>query len=455
MQDEFKIVRIYGENIKRLKVVDITPQEDIQIIKGENGQGKSSVLDLISYAFGGKDAVGAMPIRAGETEGRIIVDLGDLVVKRRFTETNSYLAVETKDGMRADAPQKRLDAMLGSITFDPLQFTKMDDKKQYETLRGLVTMEVDVDELDRQNKADRETRTIVGREVERTKNYAASLVQRTEEGLPALIVNGVMTPVNKIDLQPVDVAEKSNELLSAQSQINTVNELKTAIKRDETLMTDLENQMLDLQQRIASGKDVIKNRKDALTKAQTKVPDEHHLQAIRDDIANAEAINKVLSTITAYADAMEAHQKEDTKYDALTKAIKERDEQKLAAMATAKMPVPGLSFADGIVYFDGGQGPVPFSQASMAQKIRVSTAIAMAMNPKLRVIRIEDASLLDKTSMETIKEMARENRFQVWLECIESSDPFAIHIEDGTHAGAKVMETTKPAKKSAKEKDAA
>ena len=48
-----RIISLQAENIKRLKAVEITPEGDIVVIAGRNGQGKTSVLDSIWYALGG------------------------------------------------------------------------------------------------------------------------------------------------------------------------------------------------------------------------------------------------------------------------------------------------------------------------------------------------------------------------------------------------------------------
>jgi hypothetical protein len=67
------------------------------------------------------------------------------------------------------------------------------------------------------------------------------------------------------------------------------------------------------------------------------------------------------------------------------------DEKKADAIAAAKMPIDGLAFDDSGVTYRG----VPFKQCSAAEQLRVSLAMAMAMNPKIRVVRITDGSLLD------------------------------------------------------------
>ena len=99
----------------------------------------------------------------------------------------------------------------------------------------------------------------------------------------------------------------------------------------------------------------------------------------------------------------------------------------------------GAAFVgDSYLHGDSNEGQarvlvdgLPFAQAAASRKIRVSVALAMALNPKIRVIRIMDGSLLDEDAMKTVYEMAVERDFQVWLETVDSGAPGAIVIEDG------------------------
>jgi hypothetical protein len=116
------------------------------------------------------------------------------------------------------------------------------------------------------------------------------------------------------------------------------------------------------------------------------------------------------------------------RYTELTHEIEAIDAKKAAAVAAAKMPVAGLGFdADGTVTFNG----VPLSQASSAEQIKVSLAMAMALNPTIRVVRIMDGSLLDTDSMRLIAEMAAAADMQVWVERVQDGSPSAVVIEDG------------------------
>ena len=66
-----------------------------------------------------------------------------------------------------------------------------------------------------------------------------------------------------------------------------------------------------------------------------------------------------------------------------------------------------------------------------AERLRTSTAIAMAKNPKVRVILIRDGSLLDSDNMAVITDLANAHDFQVWIERVDESGEVGVVIEDG------------------------
>ena len=60
----------------------------------------------------------------------------------------------------------------------------------------------------------------------------------------------------------------------------------------------------------------------------------------------------------------------------------------------------GLALGNGEVLLNG----LPLSQASGAEQLRLSMAIAMAGNPKLRVLRIKEGSLLDDDNLALLRD---------------------------------------------------
>src|SRR6185436_2642524 len=130
-----KIIKLTSENVKRLTAVEITPKGNVVVIGGRNGAGKSSVLDSIEYALGG-DPSAKMPVRRGEKNAKVVVDLGDIVVKRSFTSAGgTHLIVTNADGEKQTSPQAILDKLVGRLTFDPLEFSRQKPAQQAETLR--------------------------------------------------------------------------------------------------------------------------------------------------------------------------------------------------------------------------------------------------------------------------------------------------------------------------------
>jgi hypothetical protein len=120
---------------------------------------------------------------------------------------------------------------------------------------------------------------------------------------------------------------------------------------------------------------------------------------------------------------------------ARTARIDAIDVEKATAIANAKMPIDGLSFADGVVLFQG----VPLDQASGAQKLRVSAAIGAALNPRLRVMLARDATNLDSKSMRLLAEFAEEKDFQIWCERVDETGAVGVVIEDGHVKGQEAL----------------
>ena len=135
------IVELRASNVKRLVAVTIRPdhQGNLVVLGGANGAGKTSVLDAITMALGGREQIPPEPIRRGAEHAEIVVDLGEIVVRRTFTAAGGgSLTVSNKEGARFQSPQTLLDKLYGTLSFDPLAFARQDPKTQAETLRKLL-----------------------------------------------------------------------------------------------------------------------------------------------------------------------------------------------------------------------------------------------------------------------------------------------------------------------------
>ncbi len=83
-----KILKLSSENVLRLSAVEITPEGNLVVIGGKNAAGKTSVLDSIVLAMGGRIAKHSKPLKDGAKKGKIVCELEDLTVTRTFTQRN-------------------------------------------------------------------------------------------------------------------------------------------------------------------------------------------------------------------------------------------------------------------------------------------------------------------------------------------------------------------------------
>lgn len=420
-----KILQLNAENFKRLKAIEIVPKGALVQITGRNESGKSSTLDAIMCALAGADSLPAMPIRTGEQRAVIRLDLGDIIVERKFAEgRDSTITVESAEGARFGSPQRMLDGLLGALTFDPLEFAAQKPADQFETLKAIAKLEVDVDQLDGLNKRDFDKRTDLNRDAKAKRAQADGISVRP--GLPEA---------------PLDTAALMSAITDAakvNAEIETRKARRDDVVRNIASLTADAVRWRDHAKKLRSEADTAdKMADDAAASAASQqkrldeaepLPEPVNVDEKRKQFETAEATNREIErrdrkrAIVDEAEALE----EDA--EDLTVAIDARKAEKANAIANAKMPVEGLTFGeDKTVLYNG----VPLAQASTAVQIRVSLAIAMAANPKLRVIRIKEGSFLDEDNLALIAKMATEADYQVWLEKVDSTGKVGVYIEDG------------------------
>lgn len=416
-----KIITLKAENIKRLKAVEITPDGNTVIISGRNEQGKTSILDSIWLALAGGEASKDMPkpIRTGEKKASVILDLGDLVVTRTWTDNDkSYLKVDNKEGATFKSPQKMLDALVGRLSFDPLAFATMEDKAQQKTLQEFTG--IDPAPLDAKRKDLFDQRTIINREVTKLKGQL--------DGIPA--------PSPDTPKEEFSASEVLAELRTAQDTKNANDEkrrgLQGLVRQAEQYKTEiasLTEQIKTLQTRqeaaIASLNSTTTKGKSLQAEVAALVDPE--LDSFQEKLNNVEQVNKAVRKAKEYSQVKANLDATKKSADSLTSQIEQVDTEKEKMLKAATFPIDGLGFDEtGVTFKD-----IPFRQCSSAERLRVSLAMAMALNPKLRVIRIADGSLLDSENMKLIEDMAKGKDFQVWIEKVDETGKLGIYIEDG------------------------
>lgn len=400
-----KVIELKAERFKRLTAVEIRPSGNTVVISGRNGQGKSSVLDAIWHALCNNEATkGAgttRPIKEGESDAVVRVNLGDIIVTRKWTESgNSTLTVESAEGKKFSSPQALLDSLVGGFSFDPLAFTRLAAKEQRTALIDLVKLNIDPDELDAKAEQAYNERTIVNRQLK---------AAQAELGNMAV-------PSDDIPTEEISVADAMKELNNARHQKSSYEDAQNRLEALRKKAADLK---AELDRTITEGKEL------SAALSTWTCPD---VDALEQEVLAADKTNERIRAKQRYLDTSAraaALEKQSATY---TKELATIDKQRRDAFAGAKMPIDGLAFdAEGITF----RG-VPFKQCSSAEQLKACIAIAAALNPKIRVIRVADASLLDAESMELVQQMAEEHDIQMWLERVaDNGEGVGVVIEDG------------------------
>jgi len=423
--EKCRLVRLKIDDFMAIEALEIPFGDDpVTRLCGPNAVGKSSVLRAIEFLFRGGKAAPEKPIRDGSSAAEIVAELNTgLTVKRRITAKGTRLEVTAKDGARYDSPQAMLDALLNSSSIDPVGFLLLPEKEQAEQLRQIVGL--DFAPLDAARKATYDSRTAVGRDVTRLTGQLA--------GMPA--VEAPDDEVSAADLmaeqQRRSEAKAANESRRAElarqraAYASIKSSAAEAAREAEALEVALTEARARAQQ-LAENRDRLETEGKDLA-AEVAALSDPDLGEIPAQMRQLEATNAAVRANRERARVGRELSERMAEQARLTAEIERIDLARTDLLAGATFPVPGLSFSPegGIVY--EGQ---PFSQASDAQRLRVSMGVALSRGGELKIVGCRNASLLDRQARTIIHEMAAEAGARVVLEIVREGEA-GIAIEEG------------------------
>lgn len=417
------IVNLQAENIKIIRAINITPSGHTVVIGGKNGQGKSSVLDMIMYALAGAQSLLEKPLREGTEKGYVTVNIGNYVITRKFHrkedgETDSTLEIKNADGFKAGSPQQLLDSLCGKMTFDPLEFSRLKPKEQLEQLKELVGL--DFSEINSEKERAYNMRTTVNKNL---KSKEAQI-----QGMGAIDVNCPDSEISVSNLmQDLEIAQDKNEENKNIRSFYAKEIQDFSLTESEILNT--EYQIMKLSERLHLLKKESDQKKDNLETLKKSVNSLVDVDTvpISEKIKNSESINsevrKKKEREHLYKEARLLNQESAQ----ITQNINSLERNKNEKMRSAQFPIPGMSFDENGVIMNG----IPFSQCSTAEKLKVSVAMGISLNPKLKIMQIREGSLLDENSLSVINTMAEQSGTQIWIERVSEGSECSIIISDG------------------------
>lgn len=413
-----KILKLVAENFKKLSAVEITPDGNVVVISGKNAAGKSSVLDAIEAALCGGRSLPKQPIKTGEIRAKVEVDMGEYKVTRKFFRTSSTLTVETTGETKTEVkkPQAFLDSVVGNISFDPLAFLNKTPAEQRNTLMEFLGL--NLAEFDNKILTIKAQRSEVRKEKERKLHEAESIT--TTPNLPPQEVSSVslVREMESIRIHNEKCQMDITETAVQQNRLEAVD--KDMMAADATI----ENWQKRLKE--------LRNLRNEIKLDLAKYPavSTKDSAEAEEKISALSGTNEAIRRNAQKKEAMATHDRCVEEYSRLGDEIKMVENQKAKKLAETVMPVEGLAILpDGLAY-----DRIPLEQVNAAKQLEVCVAISMALNPKLKVLRI-NGNDLDTESLLAIGRLVDNQGYQVWIEKVSDDDTIGFYIEDGHLAG--------------------
>jgi len=411
-----KITQLTVENHKRISAATVTPEGNMVIIGGENGEGKSSLIESIETLLRGKRAICKDPVHHGADKAVIIgkFDNGLVVTKEIAKDGKAKLIIK---GNSNATPQALLDSFYSEFSFDPDKFFTIEGQKRLEVLRKIV--KIDFTELDERRKQVYEDRAQAGRDVAGRQSQIDQMP--SYDGVPAreVSINDLMAELNQAVKANRAKADASQRFIHAQAKMDECRQrVEKAKEAIAAWQKSLEAAKVDFVR--ATEDSMAAEKADNETKPVAQAPIQAKIDALEDT-------NRKVRANISRREFQRSFASKKAEYERLTDNLTAIDAKKADMLSKAKFPIKGLSFGEGDVEYNG----VTFDQASQAEKLRVVIAMNIALNPELRAICVRTASLLDAKNMKILAELADEFDTQIWAERVGQGEECSVIIEDG------------------------
>lgn len=399
-----KIDALEIENVKRIKALSLVPAADgLTVIGGNNGQGKTSVLDTICWALGGDRYRPSNPQREDSVlPPRIKLTLSNgLIVER--TGKNSALKVTDPTGRKSG--QQLLNEFVEELAINLPKFLASSSKEKADTLLRIIGVEKELAQLELQEQQLYNRRHDIGLTRDRLQNYAETLPFYPDAPKEPISISELIARQQAI----LAKNGRNQELRNRRDQLE---------QQVSALQATIQNQMQQLENLTA---DLETARRDA-----QDLQDES-TQDLERDISDYEAINKQVNANLDRSKAEDDAQIYSKQYESLTTEIEKTRNAKIDLLKSAKLPLPDLFVEGGELLYKGKK----WDCMSSADQLRVATAIVKAINPKCGFVLLDKLEQMDLNTL---------NEFGTWLQSeglqgiatrVSTGDECSILIEDG------------------------
>lgn len=399
-----KINRLEIENVKRIKAVLLTPtQNGLTVIGGNNNQGKTSVLDTIAWALGGDRYRPSRPEREGSViPPRIKLTLSNgLVVER--SGKNSALKVTDPSGQRAG--QQLLNSFVEELALNLPKFMECTGKEKADTLLRIIGVGEQVAALEIKEKQLYSQRLAIGRIADQKAKFAKEMPFYS--GVPE-------QPISALELiqrQQAILAQNGENQRKREQAARLSEKVDVLTRRMAELTAELEAAKRDL----------------AVAQMSAQELHDESTAQIEQDLHDIDLLNIKVRANLDREKAEEEAAVYSSQYDAFTEELEQTRKAKYELLNEAKLPLEGLSVADGELTYHG----MKWDAMSGSDQLRVSTAIVRALKPSCGFVLLDKLEQMDLNTLENFGAWLEEQGLQAIATRVSTGGECSIIIEDG------------------------
>ena len=406
-----KIHRFEIENVKRVRALSLEPsKEGLTVIGGKNGQGKTTVLDALTWALGGDRFRPSEPTREGSaTPPHLRVELDNGLVVERKGQGGSLKVIDPQGNKGG---QQLLNEFIETLALDLPRFMNGTAKEKAATLLKIIGVGDKLYELETEEQRLYNKRHEIGQIADQKKK--ASEEATFHPDAPA---------------EPVSASEliaQQQEILARNGENQRKRERVDMYRRNEQqLAADIEEQEIKLAE-MREAHAELQSSLFTAEKTAEQLADESTAE-LEESIASIDATNAKVRENQAKSMLEDEANQWKGQYDELTESIESVRAEKVALLDGADLPLEGLSVEGGELTYNGHQ----WDSMSGSEQLRVATAIVRKLNPECGFVLVDKLEQMDVDTMREFGEWAEGEGLQVIATRVSTGDECSIVIEDG------------------------
>lgn len=428
--DGLKFLQLELSNFKNIdkKVIDIGGRS--LFFMGKNGSGKSSLIQALTSPLDTKTRP-SKPIKNGETHSSVIVTLGghiggeerQYILELYFSPKNETgrLVVTDMEGTKLPNPAGFVKGLIGNCSFDVMNWLTDTKAKRLEKIKELTGCAKDID--------------LINISIKEKKELKSKRKEKSEE-LESILKNHAFTQ-DEIDKysHPIDLSVLQTEMQAVSEQQEKFDAALQKIKGFKYDLSNTGEKIVKAEQEIVRLKKLIEaqqlsineyenDKRNLLEKVSTA--DKWLETAVRPSGAeisqrmiDANVHNEKYNSIKTLSQQSKDMVKFKEEVQDIDVEIKKLEGQRSAKIKSSQLPIEGFEFDDDNIYLNG----IPIEEGGLNTASLIDVSVQMALHQlkksNLKVIFINDCSLLDKNTLHKVIKEIEEQGVQVIAEIVD------------------------------------